>query len=684
MADLRLEKLEEAVKQLSQNVAMQEELRQLRERVAMLESQAKLPASEERQSESLAESSESSMAPECCEAGMAGYAKKASKSLREFQDTHTSFTLVESFWDATLFAGLDEVGLAGSFMIFFGVSVSLFLQLLFCYILMRCFTTGDGKYALGYLKDWRILYGHNVDSYDETSGASLVSKICDGNIFDQTFWNNALLSEVNLYLTEVFPQAPGLSGLTVGVVLCSMAVLIWACHISFELQSVGSFGMAICHLPRGNTRVSEDKDGNRRFESISYFRLCAISFVVLSRASIAVILGFSGAWWLCQTRDVTNIMLNAVALLFILEIDDLLYKVLAPKHAMHYLSSIREFHGGSRKTWAGMDLSSIIKLTVLIVTTAMFIRFTIWDNAVKAREARDILCGGNKNFVYGTHPSLGPIFVAETEKYDLNRPPSMMPNMRDLVEDVVFNFGPEDVKDSMWRKDIPGKGKIAVKHVQSVTELKDWLAMTDREAPEETRFGEKSYRGNERLCEDTKWDKNFWEADWVWSTVKVLTDGAATSCEEAKPFCDDKELPLVRLLCPETCGCTRADSGLYADNGCRQQCREESEFAQSRNKTTCNDTAEVSSTMAWKRWWQGFHSANAGVWSEDNPMMSVGNDPASANCSFVTSKDWIRQNFCQSKKVGRPGAMLCPASCCGSEALQADWCPTSCGKDAGS
>ena len=33
------------------------------------------------------------------------YAKKASKSLREFQDTHTSFTLVESFWDATLFAG---------------------------------------------------------------------------------------------------------------------------------------------------------------------------------------------------------------------------------------------------------------------------------------------------------------------------------------------------------------------------------------------------------------------------------------------------------------------------------------------------------------------------------------------------------------------------------------------------
>ena len=38
-----------------------------------------------------------------------------------------------------------------------------------------------------------------------------------------------------------------------------------------------------------------------------------------------------------------------MALLFILEIDDLLYKVLAPKHAMKYLSSIREFEVGHRQ-----------------------------------------------------------------------------------------------------------------------------------------------------------------------------------------------------------------------------------------------------------------------------------------------------------------------------------------------
>ena len=34
--------------------------------------------------------------------------------------------------------------------------------------------------------------------------------------------------------------------------------------------------------------------------------------------------------------------------------------------------------------------------------------------------------------------------------------------------EVVFNFAHGDVKDAMWRKEIPGRGKIAVKHLNSV------------------------------------------------------------------------------------------------------------------------------------------------------------------------------------------------------------------------
>ena len=56
------------------------------------------------------------------------------------------------------------------------------------------------------------------------------------------------------YLTPIFGLQ--LPSLTTGVVLCSMALMIWACHIFSELQNVGSFARAVYRLPRGSTTVN--------------------------------------------------------------------------------------------------------------------------------------------------------------------------------------------------------------------------------------------------------------------------------------------------------------------------------------------------------------------------------------------------------------------------------------------
>eukprot|EP00439_Symbiodinium_sp_Y106_P000894 s2203_g1.t1 len=498
-------------------------------------------------------------------------------------------------------AGLDEIGPAGTAMIVLGVIVSFSLQLLFCWIIMISFLSPDSKYDLQYLREWRVLYGHSVSFYDKVSGASLVSKICQGKPFEREWWNNALLNEVNAYLMPIFP---GSGGFSVGVVLSSMALTIWACHISAELQNVGSFGRSILRLPRGRTVVSsirEDCEGSagkvrltldilmtdeRVFESISRERLIALSFVVLARLAIAIMLGTSGGLWLALTRDVTNIMLNAVALLFVLEIDDLLYKVLAPKHAIKYLASVREFE--------------------------------------------------------------------DTLPFD-QRAANMLPGMRPLVNQVVFNYNVADMDKYMWRKEVDGK-LLAVKHLPSAAEMEAWLQMSDTQAPEETAFGSRSYG---TYCKDQD-DPEWWEAEWIWPTLEALT--GATSCAEAKPFCDQKELPLVRMVCPETCGCTDAASGLYSDNGCRQLCQKdlgilfytrnlnkESRFQRALNRSTCHDftAAEVHRKEVWQRWWSGFYNHSQGTWDEGNAMMQFASDGASGNCSFLETESWIRDTVCE-------------------------------------
>lgn len=664
----RLEKLEEAILRIG---PMRQELHTLRERVAFLESQAEGQREQPEEKPFVLEddSEDSSVpAPGCCEAGFAGNAVTRTSSMA-VTNTQTSHELVESFWDATLFAGLDEVGLAGSLMIFFGVAVSFCLQLLFCWIVVSCFLSNDAKYDLEYLREWRVLYGHSIHFYDETSGASLVSKVCRGGPFDRRYWNNALLNEINSYLKPVFSEH--FPGLTIGVTLCSMALMIWACHISTELQSVGGFAVAIYRLPRGRTHVTQHKD-TRCIESISRSRLVLLTFVIAARLCIAVMLGVSGGMWLCQTRDVTNIMLNAVALLFILDIDDLLYKVLAPKHAMQYLTSLHKFSGGSRKTWAGMDLSSLIKLLVLVVTTVLFCRLSIWENAKEASDANEILCGGNRNFVYGSHRTLGPIFVADTDPYNITRAASLLRGIRPLVNDVVFNFDSDQVADYMWRTNLSSRGSVAVKHLPSVEELQVWLDKSDNEAPEETGFGSKSYGTK---CKDMPWNKSYWEADWVWSTMKVLT--GAKNCKEARPFCDQRELPLVRMVCPETCGCTLPDSGLFVDNGCRQKCQEEKEFQQKLNSSECKDSTEIHESKGWQRWWKGFYNANVDLWDKANVMMKFGKDGGKAgNCSFITSETWIANTFCSHSGGKRPGTIFCPVACCKITG-HGDWCPTS-------
>ena len=91
--------------------------------------------------------------------------------------TESDHPLQESFWDALLLAGLDEIGPAGSAVITFGVLSSFGLQLLFVWIVLTSFLSSDPKYDMQHLKNWRVLYGHNYANMD-SSGASLVSKIC--------------------------------------------------------------------------------------------------------------------------------------------------------------------------------------------------------------------------------------------------------------------------------------------------------------------------------------------------------------------------------------------------------------------------------------------------------------------------------------------------------------------------
>ncbi|CAE7696750.1 unnamed protein product, partial [Symbiodinium sp. CCMP2456] len=582
--------------------------------------------------------------------------------------THVDHALQESSWDALLLLGLSDIGSMGSLMVAFGVFAAAFLQLLFCWLVSSNLLSDDDKYDLTYLREWRIYYGHSIHSYDHTSGSSLVSKVCKGRPFEREWWNNALLSEVDAYLQPVFP---GSYQLPVGVVLTSMAIIIWFCFILVELDTVCGFTHAILCLPRtGTTKVEFTEFGRRMFVSISYKRLIVLCFVSFMRAFIAVALGVSAGLWLARTRDVMNILRDGVSLIFILEIDDLIYKVLVPAHAKKYMASIQKFLVKEEQQMYIFNLSSLLKLVVLTAVILILITTTLLPNTRQAESVREMICGGNRDFVYGSHPTIGPIFVTDTTEYDLKNAENMLPGIANLVEDVVFNYDPKEVKDFMWRSTL-SRGELAVKHLPTVTEMQVWLDMPESQASEETDFGSRSYG---TFCEDRS--RDFWEGDWLWPTIETLT--GATDCASAKPFCERRDLPLVRMTCPQTCGCVDPLAGLYVDNGCRQLCMETDAFQAALGDAVCQDLAHEEHELAWQRWWSGFYSNERGVWSEENEMMTFAREGAVGNCSFLLSQEWMARTFCQHRQ-NRPGSLICPEACgCAGSSTDLLWCPTSC------
>jgi len=168
---------------------------------------------------------------------------------------------------------------------------------------------------------------HDVKYVDPMTTMSLAHRVC-GN--DDTLHFSTFHKDLYQDLL-VYTQGRGIAHM--GVILCFVVTLCWLLHVTGELTSCLSFSKALLALKRGQTHILVRVSYGMKqfdFESISSARLAAMLLMTLLRALVACWLFVSGAIWLAKTRNVEDLVLNAVSLIFVFETDELLYKTLAP------------------------------------------------------------------------------------------------------------------------------------------------------------------------------------------------------------------------------------------------------------------------------------------------------------------------------------------------------------------
>lgn len=196
-----------------------------------------------------------------------------------------TYQLQETVWDAAILIGMPlSLGVFDSLILGFAVFMQCVIQTLLCVIVIDL----ESENTRG-VREAR----HSVD--------------CLGRLGEfQAFMEGGL-----------------------GPMLSCLMIMTWTMCVLKEFRHVGDFVMAVWNLPRTNhTRLDvHERTGRIMILQISCWRLALVTISGALQFTIASTLLVLGSMWLASTVVLTDLLLNGVALQFIMEIDELVFHV---------------------------------------------------------------------------------------------------------------------------------------------------------------------------------------------------------------------------------------------------------------------------------------------------------------------------------------------------------------------
>ena len=293
---------------------------------------------------------------------------------------------------------------------------------------------------------------------------------------------------------------------------------------------------AAATIPRARRTVFR----NNRFVSMSFGRLSLLLGTYLARTIIASVLLVAGILWLARTTSIEELMLNAVALNAILDVDEFLFSGMTPikiQHAVQKLRPIKVKYGRLRSQVE--SVVHFVSLTLLIFLAYYALLLPLSDTMLAVKNE---LCGGNQTFVVSYNSQTQQTIALKTEL------------TRSYANLSVSEVAVQNHKGTSFET-TPGNVPSYLSFSSTPDLFQADLSRTMAEEAAITPFCIESFTmpgsplaGDESL--------QMLAAQRV--TVAALTVGRedAQSCQEMGDLCYDFKNRLLRLTCGFTCGCT--------------------------------------------------------------------------------------------------------------------------------
>ncbi|CAE7749771.1 acnB [Symbiodinium sp. CCMP2592] len=321
------------------------------------------------------------------------YVAKADKEEQEEDEEPIPFA--ETVWNVALVLGFTDAGWLDIILTLILACMSAFMQSLFVVVILSPSFLGEPfESEIQIARTWRANIAHD-SKYKDLADTSLASRVCngDGSLIQSTVQAN-LLSEIDSFLgisATGEPFEP--SNLQPGTILSGLCILLWCIYLCKEFRAIWVSVEAALQIPRAHVTIF--KTG--RFVTISWRRLGVYLTLRLARTAVAGCLLYAGIQWLARTTNIADLILNAVALGAILEIDEMIFASLLPKKvqvAIYELEAIQVKYTRAKSQLEGLFI-------FIMVATLSLAPFFLWVQPLSQTmiAVKKEYCANNQDFV---------------------------------------------------------------------------------------------------------------------------------------------------------------------------------------------------------------------------------------------------------------------------------------------
>mmetsp|Transcript_34891 Transcript_34891/g.81588 ORF Transcript_34891/g.81588 Transcript_34891/m.81588 type:complete len:1185 (+) Transcript_34891:75-3629(+) len=513
-----------------------------------------------------------------------------SLATKEFVEDYHYRKLAESVWDAALLLGVCmpiHQTLFGCILF----AANMGLQLLFAVVVSAIADNSheeiDQRGLQGLLL-WRLGVGHDVSNYDEFTGSSLVSRVCGTYLgLTTSSLHFTSLDSFDEYLDVLEFQGMSLfGGVQVGKCLAIMVLAVWLSLVAVECIDIIKFATSVMCLPHSGSQTKLVKVTERTLQitMLSRPRVCMMwLLVIIPRTFVAFVLAASGCNFLIRSYSLNDLLFNAITLGFVFDLDEAFFRLL-PARCQNMTTQLdrmpmrrkKEGHryGARRILRDGHGFREMGVMLFFVGVLIWYANTTLKDVWASIEEGRDILCSGNRDFVYATDEvTLMVYYINGTTHSD------------DLEFHHLLLHGPSSMLTLQMSASLQLTGlSRSLSTVESI--LSNTVAFGEDRLSQpsalwylqdlQRRTLEESIAGLE--CRDK--DGNAPERHALYERIELsipqLLEGGdrfsdrTAVCADVADMCDNL---WARVYCSSVCRCTDLYYGVIDLNGCPDQCR---------------------------------------------------------------------------------------------------------------